>query len=146
MVADESVKGHNSAIAIPANMRCQSDGVYRFVNQRSDIGGGRGHEYTSATAYGRQEGNFIAGMEDSVPRRELLIAGGDQRRAILLKFGVTADVLGKKRFDICLGREVYGFVRASGDFFQASEKQNLDADRLGNGRHETIVTCVQRWD
>jgi hypothetical protein len=37
-------------------------------------------------------------------------------------------------------------VRASGDFFQASEKQNLDADRLGNGRHETIVTCVQRWD
>jgi hypothetical protein len=34
----------------------------------------------------------------------------------------------------------------SGNFLQASEKQDLDADRLGNGRHETIVTCVQIWD
>jgi hypothetical protein len=32
-------------------------------------------------------------------------------------------------------------VGAPGDLLQAAEKQNLDADRLGNGRHETIVTC-----
>ena len=85
-------------------------------------------------------------MKGGVPRRELLIAGGDQRRAILLKFGVTAGVLDKKRFDIGLDRKVNGFLGTPEDFFQAAEKQDLDADGLGNGRHETIVTCASRWN
>ena len=83
-------------------------------------------------------------MKNGIPRRELLIAGGDQGRAILLKFGVTAGILGKKRFDVGVDGQVYGFAGASGDLFEAAEKQNLDADRLGNGSHETIVTCVQK--
>jgi hypothetical protein len=146
MVADESVKDNYRAVSIAANLSSQGGRIYGFVNQRSDIGGGRRHGYTSATAYGWQEGNFIASMKNGVPRCELLIAGRDQRRAVLLKFGVTAGILGKEGFDIGLGRKVDGFLGASGDLFQAAEKQNLDADRLGNGRHETIVTCVQRWD
>ena len=32
MVADESVKDNNGAIFIAANIRCQSDRVYGFVN------------------------------------------------------------------------------------------------------------------
>ena len=85
-------------------------------------------------------------MKNGIPRRELLIAGGDQGRAILLKFGVPVGIVGEKRFDVGVGRQVYGFVGASGDLFEAAEKQNLDADRLGNGRHERIVTCAQGWD
>ena len=57
-----------------------------------------------------------------------------------------AGVLGKKRFDIGLDRKVYGFLGTAEDFFQAAEKEDRDADGLGNGRHETIVTCVSRWD
>jgi len=146
MVADESVKDNNGAITIPANMSCQNDWVYGLVNQCGDICGGVGHGYTLATAYRRQKGNFIASMKDGIPCRKFLIAGGDQRRAVLLKVGITAGIVGKKRFDIGLGAEVYGFVGTPGDFFQAAEEQNLDADRLGNGRHETIVTCAKRWD
>ena len=79
MVADESVKDYNGAITIPANMSCQNDWVYGLVNQCGDICGGVGHGYTSATAYRRQKGNFIASMKDGIPCREFLIAGGDQR-------------------------------------------------------------------
>ncbi len=146
MVADEAVKDNNGAIAVAANMSCERGWVYGFVNQHSDISRGRGHGYTSAAAYGREEGNFVAGMKSRVPRCELLITGGDQRRAVLFQFGVMAGVLGKKRFDIGLDRKVYGLLGTPEDFFQAAEKQDLDADGLGNGRHETIVTCVSRWD
>lgn len=142
MVADESVKDDNGAIFIAANIGCENDRVYGFVNKRSDISGWRHHGYTSAAAYGRQEGNFVASVKGGVPRCELPIAGGDQRRAVLLKFGVTADIAGKKGFDIGLDRKVYGFLGAPEDFFQSPEKQDLDADGLGNGRHQTIVTCV----
>jgi len=141
MVADEPVKDNHRAVAVPANISCQSKRVYGLENQLGDIRGGGGHGYTSATAYRRQEGNFIASMKDGIPRREFLIAGGDERRAVLLKFGVTAGIAGKERFDIGLRGEVYGFVGAPSDLLQAAEKQNLDADRLGNGRHDTIVTC-----
>jgi hypothetical protein len=110
MVADKSVKDNNGAVAVGANISCQSDWVYGLVNQLSDIREGGGHGYTSAAAYRRQEGNFIAGMKNGVPRRELPIAGGDQRRAILLKFRMTAGIVGKKRFDIGLGGEVYGVL------------------------------------
>jgi len=61
-------------------------------------------------------------MKNGIPRRELLIAGGDQGRAILLKFGVSVGVAGKKRFDVGVDRQVYGFVGASGDLFKAAEK------------------------
>lgn len=146
MVADEAVKDNNGAIFIAANIGCKSVAIYGFVNQRSDIGGRRGHGYTSAAAYGRQEGNFVASVKGGVPRGELPIAGGDQRRAVLFQFGVMAGVLRKERFDVGLDRKVYGLLGAPEDFFQAAEKQDLDADGLGNGRHETIVTCVSRWD
>ena len=106
MVADESVKDDDGAITIPANKSCQSFPVYGFVNQRNDIRGRSGHGYTSATAYWWQEGNFIASMQNGIPRRKFLVAGGDQRRAILLKLGVTAGVVGKKRFDIGLGGKI----------------------------------------
>ena len=85
-------------------------------------------------------------MKGGVPRCELPIAGGDQGRAVLFQFRVMAGVLGKKRFDIGLDRKVYGFLGTAEDFFQAAEKEDRDADGLGNGRHETIVTCVSRWD
>lgn len=146
MVADEAVKDNNGAIFIAANIGCKSIAIYGFVNQRSDISGGRRHGYTSAAAYGRQEGNFVASVKGGVPRGELLIAGGDQRRTVLLQLGVMAAVLGKKRFDIRVGGKIYGFLGTPEDFFQAAEKQDLDPDGLGNGRHETIVTCVSRSD
>ena len=57
-----------------------------------------------------------------------------------------AGVLGKKRFDIGLDRKVYGFLGTPEEFFQAAEKQDLDADGLGDVRHETIVTRASRWD
>ena len=85
-------------------------------------------------------------MENGGPWSELLITGGDQRRAILPQLGVTIGVVGKKRFDVGLGREVYGVLGESGDLFEAAEKENLDADGLGDGRHETIVTRVRRWN
>jgi hypothetical protein len=146
MVADESVEDHHGAVSIPANISRQSNRVYGLVNERNDISRGGGHGYTSATTYGGQEGYFIASTKNGVPWCELLIAGRDQRGAVLLKFGITAGILGKKRFDIGLGCQVHGFLGASGDFFQAAEKQHLDTDGLGKGRHEKIVTCVQRWD
>lgn len=95
MVTNEAVEDDYGAVAVAANMSCQGLGVYRLVNQSSDIGEGGVHECSSATAYGREEGDFIARVKNGVPGRELLIAGGDQRGAILLKLGMPAGILGK---------------------------------------------------
>lgn len=143
MIADKSVKNDDGAVFVAADMGSQRDWIDGFVNERSDVRGSRrgGHGYTSATTYWRKEGNLITGMKDGIPGGELLVAGGDHGGAILLEFGVKAGVAGKKRFDRGFGSEIQGILGAHGDLFQAAEEENLDADRLGNGRHETIVTC-----
>jgi hypothetical protein len=31
------------------------------------------------------------------------------------------------------------------DFFEATEEEDFEGDRLGNGGHGGIVTCMARW-
>src|ERR1700674_4765370 len=101
---------------------------------------------TLPAADGREESDFIAGPQSGAPSGALLIAGSNQGRAILLELRITNGGLGEKRLNICVIREINRFLRSAGDFFQAAKKENLDADRLRNGRHVTIVTLVQRGD
>ncbi len=100
----------------------------------------------SAAAYGRQKSDFIAGVEGGVPVRELPIARGHQRGAILLELRETRSVGGEERFDARVAGNFKRFLSAADYFFQAAEEKNLNADGLRNGRHGTIVTRVAESD
>jgi hypothetical protein len=107
-----------------------------------DVGRRGGHEQALTAAYGRQKGDFIAGVERSAPCSELPIARGYQGGAILLKVGITSGVLGEEGFDIRVALHIERFLRVPGDFFQAAEEENLDTDSGRNGSHVAIVTRV----
>lgn len=81
-----------------------------------------------ATADGREESDFIAGMKGGAPCSELPIARGYQGGAILLKAGITRSVLREERFDIRIGLNIKRFLGAPGNFFKAAKEENLHAD------------------
>jgi hypothetical protein len=99
----------------------------------------------SAAAHGREEGDFVAGVESSVPGGEFLIAGGDQGGAKFCELRVARGVESEELFDGGgIGRGE-GFLGVADDFFEATEEEDFEGDRLGNGGHGEIVTCMAGW-
>lgn len=88
---------------------------------------GRGHEDVLATAYGRKEGNFIVGMEWSIPGSKFLVAGSDYRGAEFREFGILLGVEGEELFDCGGVGKVEGFFGVAGKIFETAEEEDFDA-------------------
>jgi hypothetical protein len=93
-----------------------------------------------ATAYGREKGNFIAGMERRVPRGEFLIARGDQRRAKACEFGMLCSIVREKRFDRRTIGKLNRIFRMADNFFESPEEEHFDPRGLYRETHWRIVT------
>jgi hypothetical protein len=100
---------------------------------------GCGHEDVLATAYGRKEGYFVAGMERSIPGSEFLVAGSDDGRAEFREFGIFPGVEGEELFDRGGVGKVEGFFGVAGEIFETAEEEDFDANGLGDGGHNWIV-------
>lgn len=95
----------------------------------------RRHLRNLAAAHRREKSDFVAGVKRSIPRRKLLIARGDQRRAVLGEVRDARDVKSEELLD---GRALGDFKRFFGKangVFQAPKEQHLHANRLRDGRH-----------
>ncbi len=84
-------------------------------------------------------------MERSVPGGEFLIAGGHERGAIFCELGIAGGINGEKLFDGGGAGEVDGILGVAGDFFEAAEEEDFDANGLGDGGHGGIVTRSEGW-
>jgi hypothetical protein len=94
------------------------------------------------SANGWEEGDFVVCGEWRGPGGEFLIAGGNQRGAIVRELGVLRGVARKKGFDWRVRGEVDIVFGAAEDFFKAPEEEDFDADGRGCGWHGLIVACV----
>jgi hypothetical protein len=92
--------------------------------------------FALAAAYGGKKGDFVAGMERSVPGGEFLVAGGDERGAKFCEFGNLRDKVGEELLDGSGVRNFQRFFGVAGNFLEATEEEDFDADGLGNGWHE----------
>ena len=107
-------------------------------------------DLVSAAAYWGKKGDFVAGLERSVPGGKFLIAGCDQGCAVAREFRATRNKLREEVFDARTGCQLDRFLRTAGNFFQASEEEGLYADRrfyVGgcHAAHQGIVTrCAPR--
>jgi hypothetical protein len=78
----------------------------------------------SAAAHGREEGDFVTGVESRVPGGEFLIAGGDQGGAKFCELRVARGVESEELFDGGgIGRGE-GFLGVADDFFEATEEED----------------------
>jgi hypothetical protein len=122
-------------------MAGERGGVDGLADQLIDVIVGEGrHGDGSAAAHGGEKGNFVAGAERSIPGSKFLVAGGDNRGAVFCKLGVARGVMGEELLD---GRGIGEFKRIldlAGEFLEAAEKEDLDANRLGDWWHRGIVT------
>ena len=98
------------------------------------------HEDALTTTDGWKEGNLVARMERSIPGSEFLVARGDNGRAESCEFGIFLGVESKELFDCGSVGNVQGFFSMSGEVFEAAEEEDLDANGLGDGGHNWIVT------
>ena len=99
----------------------------------------------SAAAHGREESDFVAGVEWSVPGGEFLVAGGDERRTKFCELGMARGVKSEELFDGGRVGGGKGFLGMADDFFETAEEEDFEADRLGNSGHGEIVTCMAGW-
>jgi hypothetical protein len=93
-------------------------------------------EFALAAAHGREEGDFVAGVERSVPGGEFLVAGGDERGAKFCEFGNLRDKVGEELLDGGGIRNLQRFLGVAGNFLKAAEEEDFDADGLGNRWHK----------
>jgi hypothetical protein len=100
----------------------------------------RVHEDVLAAADGREEGDFVAGMERSVPGSEFLVAGSNDGRTEFREFGIFCGVEGEELFDRGVVREIEGLFRVTGKIFETAEEEDFDANGLGDRGHDWIVT------
>ena len=100
---------------------------------------GRGHEDVLAAAYRRKEGNFVAGMEWSIPGRKFLVARGDDRGAEFCEFGIFCGAEGEELLDGGGVGKIEGVFRVASQVFETAEEEDLDTDGLGDSGHNWIV-------
>lgn len=84
----------------------------------------------SATADGREEGDFIAGVKPGVPCGKFLVTRRHHGRAIFLELGNALGIESEELLDRAHLREVQGFFRLPHDIFQAAEEKDPHADGL----------------
>jgi len=93
-----------------------------------------------AAAHGREEGDFIAGVERSVPGGEFLVAGGDERGAEFCELGMAGGVESEELLDGGGVGGGDGFLGVAEDFFEAAKEEDFEANGLSDGGHGGIVT------
>ena len=94
----------------------------------------RGHVGRAlAAAHGREEGDFVAGVQRRVPGGEFLIAGSDYGGAIFREFGNSVDVGSEELLDGRVGGEIDAVFTEAHEIFEASKEEDFDADGLGGG-------------
>ena len=99
-----------------------------------------------AAAHRRKESDLVTRTKRRVPRGELLIARGDDGRAILGKFRMACGVSGEKLLERGSVGEVEAFLGMSHDIFEAAKEEDLHAHGLGDGRHKEIVARAGEGD
>jgi hypothetical protein len=131
LVADETVEGDDSTVLGSADMAGQLGHVDGLADQLIDVIVGEGrHVDASATAHGREEGDFVAGTKRGIPGGEFLVARSDHRGAVFCEFGVPRRIESEKLLDRRGVGELDGILGVAGEFFEAAEKQDFHANRL----------------
>jgi len=145
LIADKAVEGYDGAVIGGADMADEGGHVDGLAREVADVVvEGRGHG-ASAAAHGRKEGDFVAGVERSVPGGEFLVTGGDERGAEFCELGMAGGEKGEELFDGGGVGGSDGFFGVAEDFFQAAEEEDFDANGLGDGWHGGIVTRMRGW-
>lgn len=93
-----------------------------------------------AAAHGREEADFVTGVERSVPGGEFLVAGGDEGGAEFCELGMAGGVEGEELLDGGGVGGGDGFLGVAEDFLEAAEEEDFEANGLGDGGHGGIVT------
>jgi hypothetical protein len=146
LIADEAVEGDDGAVFGGADVMNEGGDVDGIAHEVADVvEEGRGHGGASAAAHGREESDFVAGVERSVPGGEFLVAGSDERRAEFCELGMARGVESEELFDGGGFGGGEGFLGVADDFFQTAEEEDFEANGLGNGGHGEIVTCMAGW-
>ena len=126
MIADATVEGGDSTVTIGADL-AGDFGVRNRAARDFDavVGMGCGHR-ESAAADGREEADFVAGAERSVPGGEFLVACGDKRSAELEKLWAGRGASGEEVFDYGAIAKFDGFLGGAVKLLQAAEIENFD--------------------
>jgi len=131
LVADETIESNSGAVfrrAHVAGQRGHVDGLaYQLIEV---IVGECRHVDASATAYGREKRDFVAGTERRIPGREFLVARSDDRRAVFCELGMARGIESEKLLDrggVC---KLDGMLGMAGEFLEAAEEEDRDANRL----------------
>jgi hypothetical protein len=144
LVADEAVEGDDGAVFGGANVADQGGHVDGLAQELTDVVvEGRGHGSASAAAHGREEGDFVAGVERRVPSGEFLIAGGNKRGAEFGELRMARGVEDEELFDGGGVGGGDGFLGVAEDFLEAAEEEDFEANGLGDGGHGGIVTRAE---
>jgi hypothetical protein len=103
IVADAAVEGDDGAVGIGADVADERSGIDRMAAELDEVvGGSGGHagvRLTLTAADGREEGYFIAGLEQSRPSGKFAIAGDGDCASMFGQFGVACDALGEEVLD-----------------------------------------------
>jgi hypothetical protein len=146
LIADEAVESDDGAVFGGADVADEHGEVNGLTLELADVVvEGRGHRDALAAAHGRQEGDFVAGAERSVPGGEFLIAGGDEGGAELGELGMAVGVEGEELLDGGGVGGGDGFFGVAEDFLEAAEEENFEANGLRDGGHGGIVTRGRAW-
>jgi hypothetical protein len=130
VVANAAVEGDDRAVFGGADVANQGRGVDGLANEGEEVGvGWAGHAVYLAAAHGRQERDFVAGMERRAPSGKFLVARGDYGSAETRELGMAGGVASEESFDKRAFGEVDGVFGAADNFLEAAEEEHLDADR-----------------
>lgn len=131
LIADETVESDDGAIFGRAHVMGQRGHVDGLAHQLVDVIVGEcRHVDASATAHGREKGDFVAGMERRIPGGEFLVTRSDNRGTVFCEVGMARGIEGEKLLDrrgVC---ELDGIFGKAGEFLETAEKQNLHANCL----------------
>src|SRR5437016_908226 len=131
LIAGETIESDDGAVFGRAHVADKSDHVDGLAHQLVDVILGEcRHVYASAAAYGREKRDFVAGTERRIPCGEFLVARSDSRGAVFCELGMTRGVESEKlleRRGVC---ELDGVLGMAGEFLEAAEKEDRDANRL----------------
>jgi hypothetical protein len=85
-----------------------------------------GVEFSLATADGREEANFVARLERSVPGSEFLVTGGDEGGAEFAKLRLGGGAGLEEIFDEGAVAKLDGLFGGAGEFAETAEVKDFD--------------------
>jgi hypothetical protein len=129
LVADETIESDGGAVFGRAHVACQRGYVDGLANQLIDVIVREcRHIDASAATYGREKRDFVAGEERRIPGGEFLVARSDHRGAVFCELGMARGVESEKLLDGRGVGELGGVFGMAGEFLEAAEKEDGDAN------------------